>query len=91
MGRKTADDKRALLRHFLAALAYRTQKALRGAPASFGGFGAGQRVRTPIELVRHMTSVLAYARTFFTGGAYRAAQATDRLARAARELRRGGD
>jgi hypothetical protein len=30
------DDKRALLRHFLAAIAYRTQKALRGAPDSFG-------------------------------------------------------
>ena len=31
------DDKRTLLRHFLAALAYRTQKALRGAPLEFGG------------------------------------------------------
>jgi len=29
------DDTRPLLRHFLAALAYRTQKALRGAPLSF--------------------------------------------------------
>ena len=64
-------DKRHMLRHFLAALAYRTQKALRGAPDSFADFKAGNDVRTPSELVRHMTSVLGYARTFFIGGAYR--------------------
>jgi hypothetical protein len=61
-----------MLRHFLAALAYRTQKALRGAPPSFAFFGAGNKVRTPQELLRHMTSVLGYARTFFVGGRYRA-------------------
>jgi hypothetical protein len=65
------DDKRSLLRHFLAALAYRTQKALRDAPAEFADFQAGDGVRTPKELVRHMTSVLGYARTFFVGGQYR--------------------
>jgi hypothetical protein len=69
----TAEDpKRAVLVHFLAALAYRTQKALRGAPASFASFQAGNRSRSPLELVRHMTSVLGYARTCFLGGAYRA-------------------
>lgn len=60
-----------MLRHFLAALAYRTQKALRDAPAGFGSFDAGHEVRTPKELVRHMTSVLGYSRTFFVGGEYR--------------------
>lgn len=65
------DDKRSLLRHFLAALAYRTQKALRDAPAEFDDFRAGDGVRTPAELVRHMTSVLGYSRTFFLGGQYR--------------------
>jgi mannose-6-phosphate isomerase-like protein (cupin superfamily) len=64
------DEKRGLLRHFLAALAYRTQKALRGAPPEFGSFRAEAGVRTPAELVRHMTSVLGYARTFFVGGRY---------------------
>ncbi len=64
------DEKYALLRHFLAALAYRTQKALREAPASFGDFRTASSVRTPAELVRHMTSVLGYARTFFIGGSY---------------------
>jgi hypothetical protein len=64
------DEKRSLLRHFLAALAYRTQKALRDAPAEFGDFRPAVGVRTPSELVRHMTSVLGYARTFFVGGQY---------------------
>jgi hypothetical protein len=60
-----------LLRHFLGALAYRTQKVLRGAPAGFGHFQARQQVRTPIEIVCHMTNVLGYARTYFVGGTYR--------------------
>ncbi len=64
------DDKRLLLRHFLAALAYRTQKALRGAPDSFPSFRAAPKVRTPLELIRHMESVLGYARTLFIGGEY---------------------
>src|SRR5689334_22662322 len=65
------DDRRKLLNHFLAALAYRTQKALREAPEDFGSFRVGEGVRTPAELVRHMASVLGYARTFFVGGHYR--------------------
>ena len=64
------DDKRHMLRHFLGALAYRTQKAVRDAPEAFADFRAGNDVRTPRELVRHMTSVLGYARTFFIGGQY---------------------
>jgi hypothetical protein len=63
-------EKREMLRHFLAALAYRTQKALRGAPEDFAGFQAGNQVRTPHELICHMRSVLGYARTYFIGGAY---------------------
>lgn len=61
---------RQLLRHFLAALAYRTQKALRGAPEQFADFHAGGNARTPRELVRHMTSVIGYARTMLHGGSF---------------------
>jgi len=64
------NDKRALLNHFLAALAYRTQKALRYAPPEFGTFTPPADVRSPKELVRHMASVLGYARTYFIGGRY---------------------
>ena len=63
--------KRDILRHFLAALAYRTQKALRGAPNGFADFQAGAGTRTPRELVRHMRSVIGYSRTYFIGGLYR--------------------
>ncbi len=64
------DEKRHMLRHFLAALAYRTQKALRDAPAAFADFNAGSGVRTPHWLVLHMDSVLGYALTHFEGGEY---------------------
>jgi hypothetical protein len=64
------DPKRALLVHFLAALAYRTQKALRDAPPTFETFQPGNQARSPRELVRHMTSVLGYARTYFAGSRY---------------------
>ena len=64
------DRDRELLRHFLAAIAYRTQKAVREAPEHYPTFSAGHRVRTPVELIRHMTSLMGYVRTFFVGGSY---------------------
>jgi len=64
------DRDRELLRHFLAAIAYRTQKALRGAPDHYAAFSAGNRVRTPAEVLRHMTSLMGYVRTFFVGESY---------------------
>jgi hypothetical protein len=51
----------ALLRHFLAAIAYRTAKALRGAPSDYESFQAGHKARTPRQLVRHMSGVINYA------------------------------
>jgi hypothetical protein len=63
-------EKRDMLRHFLGALAYRTQKAIRGADAAFAAFDASNGVRTPHELICHMRSVLGYARTYFIGGEY---------------------
>lgn len=69
---KRMDPKRSLLHHFLAALAYRTQKALRDAPSEFASFRAAPKVRTPHELIRHMDDVLGYSGTFFVGGSYRA-------------------
>jgi hypothetical protein len=64
----TAEQK--LLKHFLAAIAYRTQKALRGAPQAFADFRAGSNVRTPHELLWQMTGVVGYACTFFRGGVW---------------------
>lgn len=62
------NDSRRLLQHFLAALAYRTQKALRDAPSTFADFRAAPNVRTPFEIVWHMTGVIGYARTMLHGG-----------------------
>jgi hypothetical protein len=65
------DEKRQLLKHFLAVIAYRTQKALRGAAESYATYRAAPGVRTPHELIFHMNMVLGYARTCFVGGSYR--------------------
>jgi len=70
VGRVGVSTENDLLRHFLAAIAYRTQKALRDAPETFPDFAAGHQLRTPVQILRHMTSVLGYARTFFIGGTY---------------------
>lgn len=75
-------DSRRLLQHFAAALAYRTQKALRGAPEHFADFQAGSHVRTPHEVLWHMTSVVGYARTMLRGGEF----APPRLATMAEEI-----
>jgi hypothetical protein len=64
-------DERKLLGHFLAVLAYRTQKALRDAPDEFGSFRAAEGVRTPTELIHHMTRVLGYARNCFVKGSFK--------------------
>ncbi len=61
---------RELLKHFLAAIAYRTQKAVRDAPGQYWGFSSGNKTRTPADVLRHMTSILGYARTFIVGGQY---------------------
>jgi hypothetical protein len=64
------DDQRKLHIHFLAALAYRTQKALRDAPPEFSAYRAASKLRTPHELIRHMDGVLGSARAYFVGGSY---------------------
>lgn len=47
-----------LLYHHLATLAYRAGSALRDAPPNFGSFSAGAGVRTPHQLLNHMTNLL---------------------------------
>ncbi len=53
-------DTQRLLRHQLATLAYRAQKAVRDAPPGFGEFVAGSGVRTPHQLVNHMANLIWY-------------------------------
>jgi hypothetical protein len=61
-------DKRHMLCHFLASIAYHLQKALRNAPAGFESFKVGPTSRTPQEIVQHIDGVLRYACTCFVEG-----------------------
>jgi hypothetical protein len=61
------DSKRQIIRHFLASIAYRTQKALRGAPEGFADFRVDSFVRTPHELILHMTGVIGFACSLYDG------------------------
>jgi hypothetical protein len=63
-------ESRQLLQHFLAAIAYRAQKALRDAPAGFAELRVSPTSRTPHELLWHMTGLMGYAGTMFHGGEF---------------------
>jgi hypothetical protein len=53
------DEKRELLRHTLATVAYRAAGALNGAPDHFAGFdGAG---RMPVQILAHMGDLFDWA------------------------------
>jgi len=54
-----------LLRHSLATLAYRAERALAGAPAEFASFPGA--VRTPGEILAHMGDLLDWALSMANG------------------------
>ncbi|MFZ0744997.1 MAG: hypothetical protein WAM85_11360 [Terracidiphilus sp.] len=59
------DEKRQLLRHTLAALAYRASRALEGAPEHFATFdGAG---RQPAQILAHMGDLFDWALSVTAG------------------------
>ncbi len=58
------EDTRALLRHLLATIAYRTRKCL--AP-DLGEFAAGSGARTPAQIVRHMAGLCGGAGALLLG------------------------
>jgi hypothetical protein len=62
------DAKREMLVHTLATLAYRTDKAVEGAPPGFSEFEAGEGTRTPFQVLRHMADLLRFARSLFVPG-----------------------
>ena len=63
----TPDTKREMLRHCVATLAYRGGKAVRGAPEGFGGFGAGEGLRTPVQILAHVGDLLDWALSMARG------------------------
>ena len=67
-GEVVATSEQDFLRHYLAVLAYRTQKATRDAPPKYFDFQAGNDVRSPTDILHHMTQLMTYAVTRLTGG-----------------------
>ena len=55
------DDKRSLLRHTVATVAYRGGKAVRGAPASFASYSAEASMRTPVKVLAHIGDLFDWA------------------------------
>ena len=60
-------DKREMLRHTVATLAYRGAKAVRNAPESFGDFHAGGSVRTPLQILAHIGDLLEWGLSIAKG------------------------
>ena len=61
------DDKRALLRHVLATIAYRGGKTLKDAPASFAHFKASDTTRSPAEILAHVGDLFDWALSAASG------------------------
>jgi hypothetical protein len=57
----SSDPQRKLIRHLLATLAYRTAKALRGAPEGFADYQAPGGVKTPVRVLAHMGDLMEWA------------------------------
>lgn len=55
------DEKRAMLRHTLATIAYRSSRYLNGVPPEFHGFRACESSRTVLEILNHINGLLMYA------------------------------
>lgn len=58
---QAATSSRQLLRHTVATVAYRGGKALRGAPDSFAKFKAGEKSRTPEQILAHIGDLYDWA------------------------------
>jgi hypothetical protein len=62
-----SDQKRELLRHTVATLAYRGATAVRGAPDSFPSFRASETTRTPAQILAHIGDLLDWALSIAQG------------------------
>src|SRR5688572_18568286 len=61
------DDRRALLRHMLATIAYRGGKAVRGAPDTFAAFKPAASSRTPAQILAHVGDLFDWALSLAKG------------------------
>ncbi|RED66143.1 hypothetical protein [Cohnella lupini] len=58
-------DEVYFLRHYISTLKYRSSKAILNTPINYYNFDLGSGVRTPIEILKHMSDVIRYAQTVF--------------------------
>jgi hypothetical protein len=58
-------SKTPMLRHFLASIAYHATKAIKDAPSNYPELSIGKGVRTPREILSHISGVLTYAHSFY--------------------------
>lgn len=61
------EETRALLRHLVATIAHRAGHCLRDAPPGFPDFAAGAGVRTPAQILGHLTGLMHAAGALLTG------------------------
>jgi len=50
-----------LIRHFIATLAYRLTKVIQNVPDNYPALSIGAGIRTPVEILHHMSDVLLFA------------------------------
>jgi hypothetical protein len=60
-------NKRELLRHTVATVAYRGGKAVKAAPAGFNSFGANETTRTPEQILAHIGDLYDWALSLARG------------------------
>jgi len=58
---------RELLRHSLATVAYRAGKIIRDAPQGYVDFDAGQKVRTPLQILAHIRDLFDWGLSMAKG------------------------
>ena len=63
----TKDERREMLRHTVATLAYRGAKAVRHAPESFADFKASPTTRTPAQILAHIGDLMDWALSIAQG------------------------
>ena len=61
MPNQNQETDRRMLRHTLATLAYRCDKAISNAPAGFDQYRAGDKTRTPGEILAHIGDLFDWA------------------------------
>jgi hypothetical protein len=66
-GVTVVEEKREMLRHTVATVAYRGGKTLRGVPDSFAAFRIGPTTRTPVQILAHVGDLFDWALSIAKG------------------------